>query len=213
MLAQLFIVLNYKIDVVMLKQYSSISLAEIGVYSVGIAIAEKILLIPDAIKDILLKDLSNDLNDRKVSQACRISFLLCILVSVFLCLVSKPLIPFIFGEEYSDAYLITIITVFGASCMVFMKMVDCYFIITKREKLSTLILFCSILVNVGFNLFLIPLIGIQGAAIATIIGHFVCGLIYVILFSYFTKQNPLSSLVIRGEDFVFFKSLFSSKRE
>ena len=205
MVAQLLIVLNYKIDVIMLKQYSSISDSDIGIYSIGIAIAEKILLIPDAIKEILLKDLSSDLNIKRVSQSSRISFLICIILSIALCFVSKPLIPIFFGDEYSGAYLITIITVFGACCMVFMKMIDCYFTIVMKEKLSVLVLLIAVLINVCFNLAFIPQFGIKGAAIATIIGHAVCGAVYIGLFCYYERQNPFSLIFISKEDFKLLK--------
>ena len=60
--------LNYRIDILMLDDIFHISTAEIGVYSVGVALAEKIWLIPDATKDILMSKLSNGSNSEEVAK-------------------------------------------------------------------------------------------------------------------------------------------------
>ena len=57
MLVFLCMSINYKIDIQMLKWYNNVSYADIGIYGTGVALASKVWLIPDAIKDILLSRL------------------------------------------------------------------------------------------------------------------------------------------------------------
>ena len=58
MLSVLLTTANYKIDVIMLDRSVNISSAEIGLYSLGVSLAERVWMIPDALKDILLSKLS-----------------------------------------------------------------------------------------------------------------------------------------------------------
>ena len=58
MLALLLTSLNYKIDIIMLNMSRNITMAQIGVYSIGVALADKTVYIPDAVKEILLSKLA-----------------------------------------------------------------------------------------------------------------------------------------------------------
>ena len=60
MIALVMNTLNYRIDVIMLKGFAFVTTAQIGIYSVGIALAEKVLLIPDALQEILLSKLAKE---------------------------------------------------------------------------------------------------------------------------------------------------------
>ena len=62
MLALLMTTLNYRIDVLILKSYPQITSSQLGVYSIGISLADKIVLIPDTLKGILASKLSNKTN-------------------------------------------------------------------------------------------------------------------------------------------------------
>ena len=56
-------------------EFFEVPISDIGVYSVGVALAEKIWLIPDAIKDILMSRLSNGAPNEEVARVTRMSLL------------------------------------------------------------------------------------------------------------------------------------------
>lgn len=201
MIALLINNLNYKIDVLMLKGYQSVTLADIGVYSIGISIAEKAMLIPDAVKEILLSRLSKGADENEVCRTMRLCFPISVLTGFLLSLIAIPGTAFLFGKEYAGAVNITIISVTGVSFMVFMKMVDMYNTARLKQKITVILLSISVIVNIVCNMIFIPAFGITGAAIATSLGHLICSICFLI---YFVRQTGISArkaVLIQKEDY------------
>lgn len=200
MVALLLNTLNYKIDVIMLKNYSFISLAQVGVYSIGYTIANKTLLIPDSLKVILISKLAKGKDHEEVSRVMRLSFAVCILVAICIVLFGKPFIDLVYGKEYAGAYSVICISVCGTVFMTFFKMISQYNIMHKRQALNAALLTVSIIVNVGLNLLLVPIFDINGAAVATAIGYFVCSLVFIIYFCKVTNTRIHEAMLIQKSD-------------
>ena len=156
MIALLLNTLNYKIDVIMLKNYSFISLAQVGVYSIGYTIANKTLLIPDSLKVILISKLAKGKDHEEVSKVMRLSFAVCIMVAICIVLLGRPFINLVYGKDYAGAYSVICISVCGTVFMTFFKMISQYNIMHKRQALNAALLTISIIVNVCLNLLLVP---------------------------------------------------------
>lgn len=202
MIALLINNLNYKIDVLMLKGYSSVPIADIGVYSIGIAIAEKAMLIPDAVKEILLARLSKGADEKEVCRTMRLCFPISVMTGFLLSLVAIPGTSFLFGKEYAGAVNITIISVTGVSFMVFMKMVDMYNTAKLKQKITVVLLSVSVIVNIVCNMIFIPLFGIIGAAVATSLGHLICSACFLIYFVMQTGIPIRKAILIQKEDYI-----------
>ena len=52
--ALLMTTLNYKIDILMLKSFDFITKSQIGIYSIGMTFADRVVIIPDTLKGVLL---------------------------------------------------------------------------------------------------------------------------------------------------------------
>lgn len=195
MIALLLTTLNYRLDVIMLKQYSSVTLASMGIYSIGIGLSEKALLIPDTVKNVLISKLAKGKGEEEVARVMRICFLASIMTAIGIMLLGKLVIDFLYGSEYAGAEQITYVAVWGTTVMVFFKMVSQYNVVQHRQHLNVIFLSIAILLNIVFNMLLIPSCGIMGAAIATIIGHLVSSLIFLIYF-YKVSNIPISKMII-----------------
>lgn len=182
MLAALLTTLNYRIDVIMLKNYSNISSANIGVYSLGITLVDKLIIIPDTLKAVLASNLSKGKGADEVARLTRICFALSICITIVAIIIAKPLISFFYGKEYEGAYTIILISAAGILFIMFFKLIAQYNIVNKKQRRNFVILSVSIIINVFMNMLLIPKLGISGAALATGIGHAICGLIFIIDF-------------------------------
>ena len=169
MLALLMTTLNYKIDVLMLRQYSYITDGMIGVYSIGIQMAERIIMIPDTLKGVLVSRLAKGSDEHEVANVCRIAFW----SSCLMCLAFLALGRFVIG---------LLISSFGTIAISYFKLIAQYNIVNKRQILNVAMLSAAIVTDVVFNLLFIPLWGINGAAFATGLGNLVCGLVFVIWF-------------------------------
>ncbi len=188
MAALILTIMNSKIDILMMDMNSSVTSVAIGLYSVGIGISDKILAIPDAVREILLSKLVSGKNEKEVARVTRISVLLCTAMAVVFSIVGKLIIHLLYGVEYAGSYNILVISSYGTVFMVFLKMISQYNIVNKRQVANLLMLFVSVATNIIFNLLLIPNFGITGAALASFIGHFVCAICFI---TYFCKKTDI----------------------
>ena len=200
MIALLLSMLNSRIDVLMLNMYESVSKAQIGIYSVGISLADKVLLIPEAIREILLGKLVAGKQKEEVARACRMGTAIAFAISVFIMIFGKFVIAILYGSDYSDAYSITFISSIGTIFMVYIKMVTQNNVVHKKQNINALLLAISVIVNIVGNIIFIPQRGIVGAAIATLIGHFICGLCFIVYFVKTEKIHPRKLILIQRDD-------------
>ena len=205
MLALLMTTLNYKIDVLMIKQYSFISFEMIGIYSVGIGLADKVALIPDTLKGILVSKLAKGASEKEVAKVCRLCFISCLFICTIILLIGEWAIRVFYGEAYAGSYTVVIITAGGAVFIGFFKLIAQYNIINKKQIFNVQLLLIAIIVNVIGNLIFVPLWGINGAAFSTCLGHLICGIVFVIWFSKHAKIPFLSMIFIQKQDMVSIK--------
>ena len=183
MLALLMTTLNYQIDVLMMKSYMFITAANIGVYSIGISVSNKIVLIPDTLKGVLVSKLAKGADEFEVARVLRLCFCSsCILCVAFL-LLGNWAINLLYGDEYTGAYVVMAISALGAITIGYFKLIAQYNIVNGLQKYTVLLLAISICLNVILNLIFIPLYKINGAAIATCFSHIVCGIVFSLWFS------------------------------
>lgn len=182
MIATLMTTLNYRIDIMMLAQYEFVTSAMVGIYSLGISLSEKIVLIPDTLKGILVSKLAKGASEEEVAKVCRIGIWSSILVCCAVLLVGKEVINDFYGLEYAGAYSIIVINVAGVLSVVYFKVIAQYNVIKKKQVINVIMLSIAVLIDVILNVIFIPRCGVQGAAFATCIGNVVCGIVFAIYF-------------------------------
>lgn len=183
MLALLMTTLNYKLDVIMLQQFPNISASDLGVYSIGMAIADRIVLIPDTLKGILVSRLSKGGKELEVAKVCRLSFWANILICIGILVFGQKLIIALYGLEYEKSYTIVFICSIGTIFIGYFKLIAQYNIVNNRQIRNVILLSCSIILNIILNIVLIPKYGLNGAAFASGFGYFVSGITFVAWFS------------------------------
>ena len=201
MFALILTVMNSKIDILMMDWSASVTSAAIGLYSVGVGIADKILAIPDAVREILLSKLVSGKSEQEVARVTRLSVFFCVIMATGMAVIGKFVINILFGNEYLEAYNVLVISSYGTIFMVFLKMISQYNIVNKRQLANLLMLAVSVVTNVLLNIMLIPFFGIEGVAIASLVGHFVCAFCFVVYFVKKTSIRPKELLIPQKEDF------------
>lgn len=205
MIALLLTTLNYRVDVIMLRAAPEVSYAQIGVYSVGVSLAEKVFMIPNAVKEILLSKLANGKREDEVCKTIRICWPICMLSTIGIIILGKPFVDLFYGEEYISAYSTTIICVFGTVFMIFFKMISTYNTVNGKQMVNLVLLFVADIVNIMLNACLIPKYGTNGAAIASDVSYFICAVLFV---SYFCRVEQLSLkeiIFLHKQDLIFIK--------
>ena len=184
MLALLMTSLNYRVDVIMLQQF--VTSAEVGVYSVGVMLAERVWLIPDALKEVMISNLTKGKDHKEVCFVIRVCNTVCIVVVLGIVLLGQPFINLFFGEEYSQAYIVTIIILVVVVFMIYYKMIGSSNIVHGQQKENLLYLIISVITNVAANWVLIPIFRNNGAAMASILSY---GMAAFLFTWHFSKEN------------------------
>lgn len=180
--AVLFIYLNYKADQYMIK--NMIGVSELGVYSIGVMIAELLFLIPNSVATVLLGRLYNLREDpsgelaRLTSVTIKYSLYIMSILALFGYVLS-PLVSVLFGKQYLGAICIIRILIIGIIFASIGKIGSSYYYRKEKLKVYLLITVITLLLNIILNLLLIPTYGINGAAIASTISYTIYGIINV----------------------------------
>ncbi len=213
MLSLLMTTLNYRLDVLMLD--GRVTDAAIGIYSVGVQVAERIWMIPDAMKGVMVSHIAKGKGPKETAYVIRISNAACLLLAVAITAVGKPLIDIVFGAEYNGAYQVTLILLAGVFSMIYYKLIAAYNIAMGKQVVSFILLGIGVVCNVIANLILIPLIGIYGAGIASVISYTICSILFIVYFCRTTKIPFRSMIIITRSDMKKLKAKFGkgSKKE
>ncbi len=181
-LGAIFAFLHYRVDQFMIKQL--LGVADLGVYSVAVSLAELMFLIPVSINTALLGKLYNtdgrDASRRVMSQTLKLSLYVCL----GLALAGIPLsllIPVVYGQAYAGAVVCTMILLAGVVFASLAKVSAPYFFTLKKPVFHLVITFITLLLNASLNYLLIPVHGIAGAAFASSVSYLAYGVFYVLL--------------------------------
>lgn len=207
MITLIMMEINYKADIIMMERLG-VTNFDIGVYSLGITLAQKIWIIPDALKDILLSKLVGGKSEEEVAKISRLSLVVVLIFIVGIAIVGKPFINILYGSDYDSAYTVLLILVIGIIGMVFYKMVYSYNVVNGYKHINLILLGIAAASNVVINALLIPRWGMLGAAVASTCSYFVCGIGFLVFFHRKTNVPYRDVIIIKKEDMKLFKSIF-----
>ena len=93
------------------------------------------------------------------------------IATAFICVFSFPIYSFLFTEEYVRGYIIAPYLFLAPLLQMLFQVEANQFIVIKKTWPNMLILIYGALLNIILNFVLIPIIGIEGASIATLVGY------------------------------------------
>ena len=212
MLSGLLIMLNYKIDIIMLNSYS-VDFSAIGVYSLGLSISEYMWVVPDIFKDVVQKRTAknNPIETVNFSLRCSSSFI--IIAFIVLGLLNKQLFILLFGVEFAESFNITMILLVGAYSMIYYKIIGQLFISDGKSKQYFVILLVGVVANVVINCLSIPSWGIYGASVASVVSYNGIGIVFLWLYLRYYDVNVKEVLLVKKSDFVKIKKFVKSKEK
>lgn len=198
MLSLLMTTLNYRVDVLMLN--GRVPDAAIGIYSVGVLLAERIWMIPDAMKGVMVSKISKGKDAHETAFAIRICNTASLIIVVGIIVFGKIFLDLAFGSEYQGAYQVTLILLVGVFSMIYYKLIASYNIAMGKQNVSFILLVVGVVINIVANIILIPLMGIYGAGVASVISYTICAVLFIIYFCKKTKISFVSMLLINKSD-------------
>jgi len=172
MISTFFIMIHMKIDQVMIDCYLSAS--EVGVYSVAVRLSEAWYFIPQILVStlmpyfILLRETDSTRYYDRLSQLYSIMFWAGTIVGIITIIYGNEIIALLFGIPYKGAYRALVFNIWAG---IFISQGIARSIWMIGENLQKYRLFNNLItvnLNIILNMFLIPMLGISGAAISTL---------------------------------------------
>ena len=149
---------------------------------------------------------------KEVAKVIRLNLAVSIFMVIGVALVSKPFVSIVYGSEYIGADLITTIMLSGVIGMIFYKMVYSYNISLGKRMVNLIILGVAAIVNVIGNYFLIPVLGIYGAALVSVVSYTLCGVCFLIYFHRITNVPYKNILFVQKSDVAMVKQFVLRKK-
>jgi len=165
----------YRIDQVMIGNI--LNEAAVGMYAVATKCVEVWYFIPAVISSSLLPAIINarKTDERvyrsRLKKLYKLMIFLSLLIAIFITILARPLVIFIFGMQYQASVLILQIYVWS-SLGFFLSMAMSKALLTEN-KLKTIFFsnLGAMIINIALNIFLIAHLGLIGAAWATLITY------------------------------------------
>ncbi len=158
-----------------------LGVGEAGIYSVGakIGMASQLIYIAFAGGWQYFAFSTMHEEDQVKNNTRVFEYLGCIsyIATLFICAVSRPLFTMLFTEEYHRSFIVAPYLFLAPLLQMLYQVIANQFLVIKKTWPSMFILLAGALLNVLFNWFYIPIIGIEGAAIASLLGYMVSLLI------------------------------------
>ena len=96
-----------------------------------------------------------------------VSFISC----MFICAISKEFYELVFTGEYVAGYIVSPYLFLAPLLLMLYQVIANQFLVVKKTWPGTVVLALGALSNIGFNYWLIPLLGVEGAGLATLLGY------------------------------------------
>ncbi len=149
----------------------------VGIYSAAVKLVEIFYFIPTLVCYSLFPAIVNARQGSDLSFAKRLKslyifmFFAALFLAVFLSLFSRPIISLIFGPEYAAAAGILKIYAWSNIGMFLGATINYRLVVENKERFIFLVQIALVIINVALNLWLLPLFGMAGSAIATLISY------------------------------------------
>ncbi len=201
----LFVIqMNYRVDVLMLASLKDD--ASVGVYSVGVNICEILKELPLALGLVLFSrsanwnasEIKESLN--KTLMLCRIVLLFMVIAGAGLGVVSRWLIPSVYGVSFAPSVDVILILIPGIVMLSVFLILSFFIAGQGKPHLSLFVFTPALLLNVGLNFILIPKYGSSGCAISSTISYSVAAVLYAVIFSRLYKVRLTEVFFVKKSD-------------
>jgi O-antigen/teichoic acid export membrane protein len=103
------------------------------------------------------------------------------IATTFICAWSYPIFKLLFTEQYLSGYIVAPYLFLAPLLQMLFQVAGNQFLVIKKTWPNMIILSSGAVVNVVINFSLIPILGIEGASLATLLGYVVSDIVCVVV--------------------------------
>lgn len=199
LLSSIAVVIYMRIDQVMIG--SMLQSSDVGTYSAAVRVSEAWYMIPAAViqslspKIIDARKKDHKLYEKRIVQLLATVIWFSIAAAVIMTIIGPTVIRVAFGEAYEGAASVLQVHFWAGAFVAMGGAIGQWFLAEHLLKIKLYRTICGAVTNLGMNFVLIPLFGILGAAIATIISQAVADYFSTL---FFKRSLPAVRLLNRG---------------
>jgi len=202
--ALFIIILNYRIDIIMLDHFQTRQ--SVGIYSVSVNICELLKELPLTIGLVLFSrsanwngsDLKNSLE--KTAFLSRVVFFAMIVLSIIVAFASRYLIPALYGPAFADSVSAIWILLPGIVVLSVFLVLNFFAAGQGLPQLSIKAFLPAFILNILLNLYFIPRFDFRGAALSSTISYSAATVYYSLLIKRKYKLGLSSMFLIKKDD-------------
>jgi len=204
-------ILNFHMGTIILSFFAT--KVEIGLFSVATVITTRVEMIPDAFFSVIFPRVAASVDGRKelVAQCARISGIICCLILLFLVIFAEPIIKILFSSAFlASKSLIRILAIgimIRCGCKVFVS----YIVGTNHPGIASMSVVFGLIINIILMYILLPLYGLNGAAISVCVNYLLSSFLFLYSFIYLTNTKLLDIIIPQKADFMLLKSVVLDK--
>ena len=186
-LSSLFIMLLIRADIVIIKHF--LSFTQVGIYSMAAHIVDFIQIASNLVGGLLFVKLADTEDDISkwllLKKTLLLFFFFITLANLGFGLLGKFIMRIMFGEQFVPVYYVYIWLMPAVYGLSFGSLFNNYLNSKGFPVISIILPAVALLVNIGLNLWLIPVMGINGAALSTSFSYF----LWLVLIIYFEQKD------------------------
>lgn len=175
--------INFQIGTMVLALFSS--KIEIGLFAVASQVVVRTMLVPDALTVVLMPKVARDKTGKKelVAQCARLVAVVSTVLMLILAVFAKPIVSILFSPAFLPVATLVRILAVGvvvrSACKIFVP----YLLGTDRPGIASISTIVGATTNLGVLWWLLPALGLPGAAIAMVAGYFAGSILLTLGFS------------------------------
>jgi len=197
--------LNYRLDFFLVAYF--LSFEQVGLYALAINWSELIFYLPDSMAMVLFPTIASSKSIKDSNELTAIMtkavIIITLIGSIFICLFAGKLIPFLYTDKFLNSIYPLFILLPGVIMLSVWKVIIADLAGRGFPQYKSITSTIGVVSNVMLNIVLIPLYGINGAAIATAISYSLTAVLSIYWFIKITGTALSPLLLIQWKDLTF----------
>lgn len=196
--------LNYRIDMLLVKHFTDD--AAVGFYSLAVGMAELMWLVPNAtVAPLFASVAKSEAADRSLLtlRTIRWSFVFLVVLALGAIFLGRLFIDLLYGSDFLPSYQPFLGLLPGICLFPVFKLLNIDLAARGFPGFGTIASAVSLVINVIFNILLIPQLGPLGAALASSLSYGCMAFISIIFFLKKTSYRFSDLVTIDAEEWVF----------
>jgi O-antigen/teichoic acid export membrane protein len=194
--------LNYRVDIIILERLTSPY--EVGIYSVGVNIADLLWLLPTALTAVNFSYSANATDPmeyaKKTAKILRITLWIGILPALLLFFLAPFIIPFFYGQEFQSSGTVVQAILPGVWMTLIFKILNSDLAGRGIPQAALWVYLFAVILNIILNIWWDPIFGAKGAAWASTVSYSVGAIIFLFTYSRISNVSISDLIIIQKKD-------------